>query len=162
MSFSGLWRVLWNRLGVVPLLLVRAERDLRSGRFVVAERRFAAAARRAPACFRAHFGLARVHVAQQRGPDARRELAIARHLAPSRYRELRRTLPTPYRDEEQPRSAGHGELVALPPPPAAAVRDDFVDDAERRRFRAMGPLVEGSGGDVVWDRLAAELERRDG
>ncbi len=169
----------WNRIVVVPLLLVRGERAMRGHRAAVARARFMAAVARAPSCFRAHFGLARAHAAAGRDAAARRELVIARHLAPSRFRELRRTLPAPYRDAELMLSSSPVRHVVARPAPRAAsavperaartdrgtfertVRDDCRGAAERARFRAMGAIRDEEARDVDWDRLSARLGRAD-
>ena len=166
MGLTGLAAALWNRVCVVPVLLVRGERDLRRGRIVTARLRFTEAVRRAPTCFRARFGLARVHVAARDPDAARRELAIARHLSPSRYRELVRALPAAFRDasQESARERSRREVVLLGEtsrPGRPAFRDDFLDAAERERFRRRGPITDDERRAIDWDRLAAELGRRD-
>ena len=153
----------WNRAAVVPVLIFLGERDLRAGRVDVALRRFRAAVSRAPSCFRAHFGLARAHAAASDPEAARRELVIAQHLAPSRFRELRRALPPPYRDEEHLAVPERSRRVAV-----ARTADvdreigaDLRAESERARLRALGPIRAAEARDVDWDLLAAELAQHD-
>jgi hypothetical protein len=151
----------WSRVFVVPLLLALAEHDLRRDRLLSARRRFLLAAARYPASFRAHFGLARVYLCTDDVALARRELVLARQLAPARFRELRRQLPAPYRDEDLVAPPAAFRVVALAEPESDSGLGDCLDRGEWERFRELGPIRPDEAEDVDWDRLLSELGRQD-
>ncbi len=177
---TSLVPAIWSRVVVVPVLIALAEHDLRRGRFLAARRRFLRAAARGPASFRAHFGLARVYFQTGDVALARRELVVARQLAPARFREVRRQLPQPYRDEEHVVLPAEFREVPLagtdavddPSVDLAAGSDggasapgaygDCRDRAEWEQFQARGAIRPEEAADVDWDRLLSEIGRSDG
>jgi len=139
-----------------------AEHDLRRSRLLSARRRFLKAASRAPASFRAHFGLARVYLETHDVALARRELVLARQLAPARFREVRRQLPAPYRDEDHVAPPTAFRVVPLADEGGRQHFGDCRDREEWEQFRSRGPIHSDEAADVDWDRLLTELSRLDG
>jgi len=159
----------WRRAVLLPVLISLAKKDLRNGHQARAKRRFERCARIAPFSFQAHFGLACVHLRERDHEQARRELLLAREIAPRRYRACRARLPDLVGRMEAEMVPVHaagarsqsGSLSGIDPAGGlaedSALRGDCVSRAEWTRFRRMGPIPKGASADVDWDGVISAL-----
>jgi hypothetical protein len=163
--FSNLWR----RTVVVPVLVRLARRDLERGELVRAKQRFLRCAHLVPFSFQAHFGLACLYLREHDYARARRELMLAREIAPARYLASQARLPEPMGRPDAARLTSRQGAVSQSASAASALAEDrwngveppypgdFADHDEWERFRRMGSFRAAETVAVDWDQVAKAL-----
>lgn len=158
MDLSGNWWTrTWRRLAVVPVLLLLARRDLRRGRIARAKARYIRCTHLVPFSFHAHFGLACIYIRERDWLRARRELVLAREIAPRRYRVFESRIPdlTTAGDPAPQPDPGGGRRVAAARAVGSStvVLGDCATFEEWKRFQGLGPIRAEEIRDLDWDRL---------
>jgi hypothetical protein len=168
-------RRLYERLAVLPVLLLSARYHRYRDNPLAARDRLQKAATIAPASFSIHLRLGALYLDGHDFTRARREFLLARQLNPGKFRRLYPLITgrsgdininlfyfpgyTDHEPEQAPADflrdflAGPLEKLAE----RRAGRTDFVSRREARKFREMGPIRAEEVGGVDWDELTRRL-----
>jgi len=144
--------------------LLKARLSFLTGRRDRARVALKSAIRRNPGSFVAHFMLGRLYWRDHVAVKAKREFDLAWQIDPERFERSYGRL------QETPDGAPELFAYSLPEMPPEQVQvsltlqsetpsDDFVDDAERRRFSALPPITTEEIHKIDWDRLEEDIGR---
>lgn len=151
MSFLGRLSSRWS--------MVRARIALWAGRPRAARAALKDLLSKNPNSFPARFLLGMVYLAENSPMKARRELDLAWQIDPERFEKAYLRLRARYEDAPDLFETADAEHVPVAARAPARRADDFVDDAERRRFSEMPPISRDEIPRIDWDRFEDEISR---
>jgi tetratricopeptide (TPR) repeat protein len=139
--------------------LLKARLALLAGRPPRARSALKSALRRNPNSFVAHFLLGRLYWRDQAVVKAKREFDLAWQIDPERFERVYARL--------RAQQEGVPELFTYPGEEGVRVSarrrvrryGDFVNEAERRRFRSLPPITRDEILHIDWDRFQDEMQR---
>jgi hypothetical protein len=168
-------RWLYERLAVLPLLLVSARYHRYRDNPRAAKDRLQRAVVIAPASFSIHLRLGALYLDEHDFTRARREFLLARQLNPGKFRRLYPLITGRSGDininlfyfpgftDHEPEQASADflrEFLGGPLEKLAgkrSLRTDFLSRREAGKFRELGPIREDEVRQVDWDDLARRL-----